>query len=185
MPSHPYARSNGTVLEHRLVAEYKLGRYLKPEECVHHLDGNKRNNHEDNLIVFRSISDHARFHKTNIMIQMEDNTYISPTPESRIEKCVYCGKYFICDKLRKCFCSGECYSSYRKLDFNRKVESGRIPTIEHLIALIYNASFLEIGRLYGVSDNAVRKWCIKYGLPYKRKDLKNSELKQTLYSEIA
>lgn len=32
-------------------------------------------------------------------------------------------------------------------------------------------SFVEIGKLYGVSDNAVRKWCKKYGLPYRRRDV--------------
>jgi hypothetical protein len=27
--------------------------------------------------------------------------------------------------------------------------------------------------MFGVSDNAVRKWCKAYGLPYKKKDIKN------------
>ena len=29
-------------------------------------------------------------------------------------------------------------------------------------------SFVEIGKKYGVSDNAIRKWCKKYNLPYKK-----------------
>ena len=30
----------------------------------------------------------------------------------------------------------------------------------------------QIGEKYGVSDNAVRKWYKKYGLPTKEKDIK-------------
>ena len=48
--------------EHRVVAEQMLGRKLKPGEVVHHIDGNKRNNSPDNLMVFSSQADHARYH---------------------------------------------------------------------------------------------------------------------------
>lgn len=37
------------VLEHRYVMEKKLGRKLVKGENVHHKDGNKENNHPDNL----------------------------------------------------------------------------------------------------------------------------------------
>ena len=48
--------------EHRVVAERMLGRKLKKGEIVHHIDGNKRNNVEDNLIVLPSQSEHAKLH---------------------------------------------------------------------------------------------------------------------------
>lgn len=38
--------------------------------------------------------------------------------------------------------------------------------------LIRTKSFTAIGRQFGVSDNAIRKWCIQYGLPSKVKDIK-------------
>ena len=46
---HPNANNNGYVLEHRLVMEKKLGRYLLPHENVHHKDGVRDNNSPDNL----------------------------------------------------------------------------------------------------------------------------------------
>ena len=42
---------------------------------------------------------------------------------------------------------------------------------EELEQLIYNTPFTKIGEIYNVSDNAVRKWCKKYGLPYRKKDI--------------
>lgn len=53
----------------------------------------------------------------------------------------------------------------------RKVER---PDKEKLTELIKTVSFCEIGRVYGVSDNTIRKWCRYYGLPSTKKELKNS-----------
>lgn len=46
---------------HRTIAEQKLGRLLKDGEIVHHIDGNKRNNHPDNLSVITQ-SEHIKTH---------------------------------------------------------------------------------------------------------------------------
>lgn len=59
---HPYSDANGYVFEHRLVCEKLLGRYLFPEEVVHHRDGDSLNNAPSNLFVFKTNSDHMRFH---------------------------------------------------------------------------------------------------------------------------
>lgn len=57
-PDHPHANPNGYVREHRLVMEQKLGRPLRRDEVVHHLDRNRQNNHPDNLSLFRSNAEH-------------------------------------------------------------------------------------------------------------------------------
>lgn len=51
--------------QHRVVAERKLGRALAPGEIVHHKDGNKKNNHPDNLEVMTQ-AQHMREHGLGI-----------------------------------------------------------------------------------------------------------------------
>lgn len=60
-PQHPYCTKSGLVMEHRLVMEKELGRYLKPDELVHHIDGDKLNNTIENLQVVTR-SEHVKIH---------------------------------------------------------------------------------------------------------------------------
>jgi hypothetical protein len=58
-------RSGKTDREHRFIAEEMIGRKLKQNEVVHHIDGNKRNNAENNLVVMTR-SEHAHIHAKDI-----------------------------------------------------------------------------------------------------------------------
>lgn len=62
-----------------------------------------------------------------------------------------------------------------KLDISAKqLKNYVIPSKDELIDLFkkYN-TFENIGRLYGITGNAIKKWCKKYELPYKAKELKD------------
>ncbi len=69
-PIHPNSRNKKYVLEHRLVMEKHLGRYLRKSEVVHHINENKQNNKIDNLMLFPTQKAHVTF-----IIQLKKGGY--------------------------------------------------------------------------------------------------------------
>jgi len=68
-PDHPFATKSRYVLEHRLVIEKHMERYLKPTEIIHHLNEIKDDNRLENLMYFLNESAHQYFHKLNTTVQ--------------------------------------------------------------------------------------------------------------------
>ena len=60
-PNHPFKSSRNSVLEHRLVMEKHIGRFLKKEEVVHHINNLKHDNRIENLQLFLNQSDHMKY----------------------------------------------------------------------------------------------------------------------------
>ena len=74
----------------------------------------------------------------------------------------------ICNKNLKSINAKMC------LECRNKENSKNIPPKEELEKLIYKYPFTKIGEMFGVTDNSVRKWCKKYELPYRKKDINNN-----------
>lgn len=49
VPNHPNCDKRGFVLEHRIVMERTIGRYLESGEVVHHINGVRDDNRPENL----------------------------------------------------------------------------------------------------------------------------------------
>ena len=74
-PSHPRASKAGYILEHRLVIEKVLGRFLKPSEVVHHLNHKKDDNRPENL---------------EVMLKKDHDKILKPPPRPVERKCPHC-----------------------------------------------------------------------------------------------
>lgn len=61
-PNHPHATQDGYVMEHRLVVERTLGRFLRPEEVVHHRNHDPGDNRLENLELMPSQTAHRERH---------------------------------------------------------------------------------------------------------------------------
>jgi len=79
--------------------------------------------------------------------------------ESSDNKCQNCGKN-ISKNAKLC---EDCSHLQRRI-----VER---PSREELKQMIREKCFTDIGRKYNVSDNAVRKWCKSYNLPFRKQDI--------------
>lgn len=68
--------------------------------------------------------------------------------------CLYCGKELKGSERRNKYCSVECY---------REDTKGKRPSVLELIESFKQyKSYIQVGKHYGVSDNAVRKWVKLY-----------------------
>lgn len=184
--------TNSGKLRIRLIKEG-----LKENKCevcgctesleLHHINGNHQDNRLENLQIlcanchrktdnFRGkgirahkaasdwfISDEEAEQRHQIKLEKrrvpKNLRKVIPIP-SKI--CPSCGKEFKPSNRKQEYCSQECY--HNKND-NR-------PDIISLLKAFkeYN-NFVKVGTYFGVTDNAVRKWCKLYKLPIHSKEL--------------
>jgi len=139
---HPLAyQPHGLVYYHRHVASLKIGRWLTPEEIVHHIDENRVNNNFDNLEVMSRI-EHSKLHHPLTW----DNSY---------RVCCICLNQYKPKSKEQIFCSDKC-SKLSQIRFE--------VTKEELTKLVWQMPTSKVGELFDVSDKAVEKRCKKLGI---------------------
>ena len=136
---------------------------------VHHIDGDRSNNELNNLMVLcpncHTFTDNYCGKKLRKKTKEKNNEPFYANKREKITKiCKFCGKEFQTNEENQQFCSKKCANEQ-----NRKCVR---PPKEELEKLIIMKSYRELGRMFGVTDNTIKKWCIRYGIDkYKKKDL--------------
>lgn len=121
---------------------------------IHHKDGNYKNNDKSNLEVlcpnchsltenFKALNKEGRENRT----------------VNRKNYCLDCGVEICQDSLRCRDCAAKQRVTEKPL------------SREELKQLIKIKPFTQIAKEQNVSDNTIRKWCIGYNLPSRKKDI--------------
>lgn len=61
VPKHPHAHKDGYVMLHTVLMERSIGRYLMPDEAVHHINHDRKDNRLENLMLMKK-HDHCAMH---------------------------------------------------------------------------------------------------------------------------
>lgn len=157
---------------------------------LHHINGDPTDNRLENLQMlcpnchsktdnYRAKNISGRIHNVPETYFMTDKEVEKRKEERKAKKripeeqkkrktkplsiCPICGKEFKAEGSQK-YCSVECY--------RQDVKGNRPPLIELINSFKEAGSFVQVAIKYGVSDNAVRKWCDLYQIPHSTKDLK-------------
>lgn len=143
-PAHPLANKAGKVYEHIYVMSNYIGRKLKPNECVHHIDRNKENNSIENLQLL-TFAEHAILHAK------EDRGF-----SFKEITCLTCfRKMQVASSSTQQYCSHECAQKQRqKFDVSK----------EDLEMMVWSMPTTHVAKIFGVSDKAISKRCKKLGI---------------------
>lgn len=72
-PDHPWPRRGGYVREHVRVMELHIGRRIRPNEIVHHVNHDKTDNRLSNLRLMDA-GDHSRHHNLGRTVRRDPST---------------------------------------------------------------------------------------------------------------
>lgn len=148
--------SSGCVYEHILVAESILGRRLLPGEVEHHKDKNRSNNSPENIMVFKTNADHARFHATGTAL-LDGDVYVSPEVKNF---CIDCGKEIGLHSTR----CAKCLLVFR----SRNTESNLIKNKDIIYEMALSGKKVkEIAECFNLLPGSFSRICRRLGIVYK------------------
>lgn len=129
---HPLSHKTGRTYYHRHIASIKYGRWLQPDEHVHHIDGNKKNNEPENLVVVTP-EEHTVLHKGEILEKF----------------CLNCSILFLPKANKIVYCSEKCFrlASIKNKELTKELLDSLIPT----------HTWVSLGKMFGYSDNGIKK----------------------------
>ena len=140
-----------------------LGKKLSIE--LHHNNGNNSDNRIENLKMLcpnchsQTTTFRGRNLESSVNKNRKEKFALFQVKKERFKKsitstCLNCGS--INKRNSRKFCSTKCM-------FESQLKAANIPSKDDLeIKIKELKSFVQVGKHYGKSDNAVRKWCRKY-----------------------
>lgn len=145
---------------------------------LHHKNGDHSDNRLDNLEILCS-NCHSQKHSYCKNIQKKEkksvtNKKITPVAKKYIKNgdykivsntCPVCGKTFSAPQKNR-YCSQKCWHIASERCKNGMSKDSLIKAFKEF------GNFASVGRFFGISDNAIRKWCKKYGIPSSSKNMK-------------
>lgn len=123
---------------------------------------------ENEIVFFNNNAKNKRLQSRKLLKEKLILSEIVNDIDKKIPKKDIAKKYNVSVKVIKTFLkkNGVEYNEATNKNITRKI------SIEDFIDKfrIYG-SFIKVGKYYGVSDNAIKKWCCKNNLPWRKKDL--------------
>ena len=105
------------MADYRAIAEKKIGRKLKPEEIVHHLDGDSTNDDPDNLYVCEDQSEHMLLQN---QIKINWGFKAQGLIDEVMGELTFKASQQLTDALKCFFTEKQLYLIYRKVLYTRK-----------------------------------------------------------------
>lgn len=137
-----------------------------------HIDGNSYNNELSNLrwLCPNCHSQTDTYTNRNGSSEtVKHESVFGPITRSKgikkydVSNCLYCNDlFFNSSNSSNKYCNQQCYRKHLSEKSNK-------PSKEELYDMLLNSSFVSIGRKFNVTDNTIRKWCKRYGIPHKAK----------------